>query len=84
MKAGIEYWSRPYGVFWTSSYFQGEFRFNTLDEAFAYIDQQWQRVRETVRNERFVASNLRESKLITPEGKISLRNVLLTDDVSSY
>jgi hypothetical protein len=84
MKAGIEYWSRPYAVRWVSSYFQGEFRFDTIDEAFDYIQQQWLRIKDTVRRERHVASNLRQSKLITPDGEVSLRYVLLADDVSSY
>lgn len=79
------YAARPIAVFWSTSYFSGCFRFDTLAEAFAYIDTQWTRIRDRVQGERYCASDLRSSYLEAPElGRVSLRYVLLTADVSSY
>lgn len=79
------YAARPVAVHWRDSHFSGTFRFDTLGEAFAYVDQQWSRIRRNVAAERYLASDLRSSALEAPGiGRVPLRLVLLADDVSSY
>ena len=83
-RAQIEYALRPFAVRWVDSHFSGTFRFQTFREAFDYVQAQWAKVQERVATTRHRASNLRESYLETPLGKISLRYWLMADDVSSY
>jgi hypothetical protein len=78
------YAARPFAVRWCDSHFSNMSRFDTLDEAFEYIRCQWVRVRKQVERNPHHASNLRRSYLETPEGRVSLRYVLLCDDVNSY
>lgn len=78
------YWSKQFAVRWRTSHFSGTFCFDTLAEAFAYIDTQWANIRNRVAAEPYFASNLRDSALIADGRIIPLRYVLLADDVSSY
>jgi hypothetical protein len=83
-QAQLAYAARPYAVHWRDSHFSATFRFHTLDDAFADIQHRWERIRATVARDRYRASHLRDCNLQTPEGRVSLRYVLLCDDVSSY
>lgn len=78
------YAARPFAVMWRDSHAQVPSRFNTFDDAFEYVQEQWARIRKTVATRRHYASDLRRSYIETPEGRVSLRDVLLCDDVSSY
>lgn len=78
------YAARPFAVRWVDSHFSGTFRFETFDEAFDYMHQQWTLIQRTVKTTRYRESHLRQSWLETPNGRISLRWYLLCDDVSSY
>lgn len=81
------YAARPFSVRWRDSHFSGTFRFETLDEAYDYIQEQWARqnracARKTQAGS-WVASCLRESYLETPAGRCRLDFVLLASDVSN-
>ena len=78
------YKNRPFAVKWVDSHFSGTFRFETLDDALEYVQQQWSKIRSEVQSEHYCASNLSRSKLETPDGTLSLKWWLLTDDVSGY
>ena len=83
--AQAAYAARPVFVYWVDSHAKVPSRFDTLEEAFAYIDHQWARIRRRVATERYCASHLRQGELQAPGiGRVSLRDVLLADDVSSY
>jgi hypothetical protein len=78
------YASRPFAVRWIDSHFGTTSRFYTFAEAFDYAQCMWARTRQEAAERRFVSSNLRESYLETPSGRVSLAYYLLADDVSSY
>lgn len=78
------YAARPFAVRWEDSHYSATNRFHTFEDAFEYIQQTWATVRDEVDELRYRASNLHRSYLETPEGRVSLRYVLLCDDVSSY
>ena len=78
------YAARPYAVMWRDSHCQIPSRFHTYNEAFEYIQEQWARIRRTVRERKYCGSQLWRSYLETPEGRVQLCYVLLCDDVSSY
>lgn len=78
------YEARPFAVRWVDSHFAGTFRFHTYDEAFDYIQDQWKKIRNSVATRKYRASHLWESYLITPTERISVKYVLLAEDVSSY
>lgn len=83
--AQAEYAARPFEVRWVDSHCAMTSRFNTLDQAFTYIQRCWKDVQATVRQCPHCSSDLRASYLRTPTGgKVALRYVLLCDDVSSY
>jgi len=78
------YAARPFAVRWQDSHFSGEFRFDTFAEAFDYVQTMWTNIRQAVEQRPYRSSMLWQSYLKTPEGRISLRYVLLCEDVSSY
>jgi hypothetical protein len=78
------YWARPFAVQWRDSHFSTTDKFLTLEGAFDFIEYHWARIRKDVATRRNVESLLRQCYLETPEGRVSLRYVLLCDDVSSY
>jgi len=79
------YAARPYLVIWQDSHCSVPDRFDSFDDAFAFIQLNWKRVRERVARERYNASNLRWSYIEGPDGvKMPLCYLLLCDDVSSY
>lgn len=78
------YAARPYAVQWCDSHFSATFRFDTLDQAYADIQDRWARIQATVKRDRYCSSQLWRSNLETPTGKVRLAYVLLCDDVSSY
>jgi hypothetical protein len=85
IKAAQEaYEALPFAVRWSDSHFDGTFRFETLDAAYVYIARQWASIRKQVATRPHCGSQLWRSYLETPEGKVSLRYVLLCDDVDSY
>lgn len=88
IKAAQEaYAARPFAVRWVDSHASGTFRFQTLDEAFAYAQEQWARIQKRCRQARgetsWVASCLWESFLIAPDGRVALAYVLLCNDVTN-
>jgi hypothetical protein len=78
------YAARPFAVAWRDSHFSGTFRFDTLDQAYADIQSRWARIQAKVAAERYTASQLWQSYLETPTGRVRLAYVLLCDNVSSY
>lgn len=79
------YAARPFAVRWCDSHCSGTFRFHTYADAFDYVQEQWARIRRYADTKPYpVESLLWQSRLITPDGSVSLRYVLLCDDVSSY
>lgn len=78
------YAARPFAVRWVDSHSAGTHRFDTGAEAFDYIQAQWLRIQRDVAQYRYRASNLWWSHLETPEGRVQLAYVLLTQDVQSY
>lgn len=78
------YAARPFAVRWCDSHYSGTHRFHTLDDAHQYIQEQWEYIRVQVATRWNCASMLHMSYLITPDSTVSLRYVLLADDVSSY
>lgn len=79
------YAARPVAVHWRHSHAAGTHRFDTLEDAFAYVDQQWTTIRNRVRSERYCAPDLRRCYLEAPGiGRLPMHLVLLADDVSSY
>lgn len=82
------YAARPWFVMWRDSHCQVPQRFNTAAEAFEYVDYQWKKIRDRVARERYNASRLGGylgSYIEGPGlGRVSLRYVLLAEDVSSY
>jgi hypothetical protein len=82
--AQAAYAARPFAVRWIDSHYSGTFRFETYDEAFEYVQEQWANVQRRVIEERYRASCLWASRLMTPTESVPLAYVLLTDDVSSY
>jgi len=80
----LAYAARPFAVRWVDSHASCTNRFDTLSEAFEYIQAQWIRVQRDVAQYRYRASNLWWSHLETPAGTTQLAYVLLASDVSSY
>ena len=78
------YNARPFAVRWVDSHAALTNRFYTFEAAFAYVQEQWARIQETVRTNKYRESQLSKCYLETPEGRTSLRYWLLCDDVSSY
>jgi hypothetical protein len=77
------YARRPFAVRWEDSIVAATNRFETFNEAFDYVQQQWANIRKEVSTATDTESKLRRSYLETPEGRVSLRYVLLCDDVRS-
>jgi hypothetical protein len=84
LAAQIAYAARPYAVRWVDSHAALTNRFNTYDEAFQYVQEQWARVQKTIANQRYSASKLHYSYIETPDQRMPLAYLLLVKDVSSY
>jgi len=85
MKAAQDaYEARPFAVRWCDSHASLTNRFNSYDEAYTYVQQQWIRIQNRVAKNLNHASQLGQSYLITPAGRVQLSYVLLCPDVSSY
>jgi hypothetical protein len=82
--AQANYAAKPFAVRWVTSHFSGTFRFDTFDEAFDYVQEQWVKVQKQVRNNAYHSSKLWQSYIETPDGKMSVEYFLLAKDVSSY
>jgi hypothetical protein len=84
LAAQAAYAARPFAVRWCDSHFSATNRMATLDECFEYIQRHWALIQKNVKERQHCASDLSRSYLETPEGRVSLRYVLLCDNVSSY
>lgn len=83
--AQLAYAARPFAVRWVDSHSSLTCRFDTFEEAFAYLQDQFARQSKEVRQYKFRATNLWASNIQFPDGtSVQARYFLLTNDVSSY
>lgn len=85
--AQAAYAARPFAVRWCDSHFSGSFRFNTLDEAYGYINDQWRLIQRKCAHKSnggsWIGSALWQSHLETPAGTVRLPYVMLVDDIDN-
>lgn len=83
--AQAAYAARPFAVRWCDSHFATTERFNTFDEAFAYLQRQVARITRDVKRagSSWVGAYFWESYIETSEGRVQANYYLLADSVSS-
>lgn len=81
------YWAMPYAVRWCDSHFSSTSKFETYDEAFAYVQYQFKRVKAqcatTPRGVSWHGAYLWQGYIETPEGRTPLNYLLLVDVLSN-